>query len=51
MLKINHEPHDYDPVLLKLKLQSLADRRVSADKIFLGKFIDGVIDCPVPRVA
>jgi len=46
MLKINHRPHDYEPVLLKLKLQSLTDGRVSANKIFLRKLMNGVTDCP-----
>lgn len=45
-LKINHPPHDYQPVMHKLDLVSLADRRVEANLLFLRKLIDGYIDAP-----
>lgn len=47
MLKIQHRQHDYRPVLEKLGLQSLSDRRVIANLTFLCKLIVGSIDCPV----
>jgi len=46
MLKIVHPPHDYIPVLSALNLTSLADRRVKANLVFLGKLIDGSINAP-----
>lgn len=45
MLKISSRLHFYEPVLLKLKLQSL-DRHGSANKIFILKFINDIINCP-----
>lgn len=46
VLKIDHESYGYGPVILKLDFQSLADRRVLANRTFLLKLIDGFIDCP-----
>ncbi|KAF0726762.1 Uncharacterized protein FWK35_00025159, partial [Aphis craccivora] len=46
ILKINHPPHDYQPVMHKLGLVSLADRRVEVNLLFLHKLIDGSIDAP-----
>ncbi|VVC33267.1 Hypothetical protein CINCED_3A024208 [Cinara cedri] len=42
--KILHPPHDYSPVMNKLGLMSLADRRVEANFVFLRKLIDGYLD-------
>jgi len=47
ILKIDHPPHDYSPVLQQLKLNSLADRRVFANLNFLNKLIYGSVDAPV----
>lgn len=46
VLHIAHRPHDYEPVLNKLGLTTLADRRISASQDFLRKLMDGSIDCP-----
>jgi len=46
VLKIDHAQHDYFPVLIELKLSSLADRRVAANLSFLNKLLDGSIDAP-----
>ena len=46
MLKINHLPHDNEPVLIKLNLSSLVDRRINANQTFLRKLIGGSIDSP-----
>lgn len=46
ILNINHPPHDYQPVMHKLGLVSLADRRVEANLLFLHKLIVGRIDAP-----
>ncbi|VVC26991.1 Hypothetical protein CINCED_3A019184, partial [Cinara cedri] len=46
ILQINHSPHDYQPVMHKLGLVSLADGRVEANLLFLRKLIDGCIDTP-----
>ncbi|XP_025409923.1 uncharacterized protein LOC112683222 [Sipha flava] len=43
---ITHQPYDYEPVLAKLGLTTLADRRISASQDFLRKFMDGSIECP-----
>jgi len=47
VLHNDHEPHEYDPVLKRLRLTTLADRRVSANKVLLHNLINGSIDCPV----
>jgi hypothetical protein len=47
VLHIDHLSHEYDPVLKRLGLTILADRRVSANKVFLRNLINGSIDCPV----
>jgi len=39
-------PHDYSPVLSKLNLSILADRRYSQNLSFLAKFISSGIDAP-----
>jgi len=46
ILQIPHPPHDYRPVMNKLGLLSLADRRVDANLVFLHKLIDGRVDAP-----
>ncbi|KAF0724023.1 Uncharacterized protein FWK35_00030139, partial [Aphis craccivora] len=46
LLNIEHSPHDYDAVMDRLGLQSLADRRITINKVFLVKLINGLIDCP-----
>jgi hypothetical protein len=46
ILQIPHSPHDYRPVMNKLKLLSLADRRVDANLVFLHKLIDERVDAP-----
>jgi hypothetical protein len=46
LLNIEHRPHDYDAVIDRLSLQSLADRRITINKVFLVKLINGSIDCP-----
>lgn len=46
VLHIAHQPHNYEPVLIKLGLTTLADRRSSASQDFLRKLMDGSIDCP-----
>ncbi|CAI6343768.1 unnamed protein product [Macrosiphum euphorbiae] len=47
LLNIEHRPHGYDPVIDRLGLQSLADRRTTINKVFLVKLINGSsIDCP-----
>jgi len=46
ILKINHPPHDYQPVMHKLGLISLADGRVEVNLLFLHKLINGCIDAP-----
>ena len=38
--------HDYDPVLVSLRMVTLQERRCFADFIFLYKVIRGHIDCP-----
>lgn len=43
LLKIDHKPHDYEPVLKSLDLQILVDRRVIANQIFLWKLVGGFI--------
>jgi hypothetical protein len=46
VLKIDHVPHDYFPVLTELHLSSLVDRRATANLSFLRKLLDGSIDAP-----
>ena len=45
-LGIPHPPHDYDPVLHAMNLQTLSDRRLYNDLTFLRKLLDGKIDSP-----
>lgn len=48
ILSIDHRPpHDYNPILNKLGLSSLIDRRKVANVKFLHLLIDGCIDSPV----
>jgi len=47
ILNIDHPPHDYYPILNKLGLSSLVDRRKVANLKFLRQLIDGSIDSPV----
>jgi len=42
-LIIDHPPHDYNPILNKLGLSSLVDRRKVANLKFLRLLIDGCI--------
>jgi hypothetical protein len=46
LLKIEHRPYVYDVILKRLGLLSLADRRITINKVFLIKLINGLIDCP-----
>jgi len=46
LLKIKHRSNDYEAVLNRLCLQSLADRRITLNKVFLLKLINGSMDCP-----
>lgn len=46
ILDIPHLPHNYGPVMHKLSLTSLADRRVEANLVLLRKLIDGCLDAP-----
>jgi len=43
-LNIDHPPHDYSPVMHRLGLNTLADRRLEANLIFLRRLIDGLVD-------
>lgn len=45
-LEISCPPHDYSPVLYKLNLSTLADRRYSQNTSFLAKLISSDIDAP-----
>jgi hypothetical protein len=45
-LKIYHPPHDYSPVMHRLGMNTLADRRLEANLIFLRRLIDGHVDSP-----
>ncbi|CAI6343721.1 unnamed protein product [Macrosiphum euphorbiae] len=45
-LNIDHMPHDYIPVMDRLGLSTLADRRQAASLNFLRQLIDGKIDSP-----
>jgi hypothetical protein len=45
-LKIPCHPHDYSPVLSKLNLSTLTDRRYSQNTAFLTKLISSDIDAP-----
>uniref|UniRef100_A0A2S2P984 RNA-directed DNA polymerase n=1 Tax=Schizaphis graminum TaxID=13262 RepID=A0A2S2P984_SCHGA len=47
ILSIDHPPHDYTPILNKLGISSLVDRRKDANLKFLRLLIDGCIDSPV----
>lgn len=44
LLKIDHQLHDYSPVLARLQLPSLADRRVQANIDFLNTLLSDKID-------
>jgi len=46
LLKIEHRPHVYDAVIDRLGIQSLADRRITINKVFLLKLINGSINSP-----
>ncbi|KAL4144127.1 hypothetical protein QTP88_006355 [Uroleucon formosanum] len=46
LLKIEHPPHDYSPVLLKLNIPTLSFRRFDADSRFIQSLLDGSIDAP-----
>lgn len=51
ILHIVHRQHDYEPVLIKFELATLAIRRISASQDFSKKLVDDVclqmsIDCP-----
>ena len=46
ILNIDNNPLDYQPVMLKLGLVHLVDRRVEADLLSSNKLIDGRIDAP-----
>ena len=45
-LGINHEPHDYKPVLIALNLSTLSERRNMSDIKLLNGLVSGVIDSP-----
>lgn len=45
-LNIDHMPHDYIPVMDRLGLSTLVDRRQAATLNFLRQLIDGKIDSP-----
>jgi hypothetical protein len=45
-LNIEHDPHDYSPILRHLKLSSLSDRRELANLSFLNKLVNNAIDAP-----
>jgi len=47
ILSIDRPPHDYNPILNKLGLSSLVDRRKVANLKFLRQLKDGRIDSPV----
>lgn len=44
ILQIPHSLYDYRPVMNKLGLLSLADRKVEANLVFFHKLIDGHVD-------
>ncbi|KAF0750040.1 Uncharacterized protein FWK35_00025955 [Aphis craccivora] len=47
LLNIEHRPHVYDIVIDRLGLHSLADRRITINKVFPSQtYINGSIDCP-----
>jgi len=46
ILSIDHQPHDYNPILNKLGLSSLVDRRKVTNLNFLHLLIDACIDSP-----
>lgn len=43
LLKIEHRTYDYEPALKKLNIQFLADRRVTANRVFPRKLVEGSI--------
>jgi len=43
---INHEPHDYKPVLIALNLSTLSERRNMGDIKLLNGLVSSVIDSP-----
>lgn len=43
---INHELHDYKPVLIALNLSTLSERRIMSDIKLLNGLVSGVIDSP-----
>lgn len=43
---MEHRPHGYIAVSNRLSLQPLDDRRITLNKTFLLKLINGSIDCP-----
>jgi len=45
-LNVVHPPHDYDPVLQSLNIQSLTDRHLASDLSYLHNLISGEIDAP-----
>jgi len=45
-LKIDHQPHDYSPILLHLQLSSLSERRVLVNIDLLNKLVNGSINAP-----
>jgi len=47
LLKIENRPHVYDAELDGLGLKSLADKRITINKVFLLKLINGSIDCQI----
>lgn len=46
LLKIDNLLHDYPPVILFLKLFSLADKIIQSNVSFLSKLLSGEIDFP-----
>lgn len=44
---MDHKPHDYEPILKILIFSILADKWISANKVFLIKLTKGSIVCPV----
>lgn len=41
VIKFDHLPHDYEPILIKLGLSYVVDGRNYANQAFLEKLIDG----------
>lgn len=46
-LGIECPPHDYEPVLQRLRLSTLRDRRKQGNLTFLSKLINGEVDAPI----